>query len=73
MLTDGDESVTMEAGGTLHRSRGKLEIGLAQRLAGDMWRGIFTEVAPNPYGCWLKSGCGVAAVVAGVQLGRRWW
>jgi hypothetical protein len=42
---------------------GKLKIGPARRLAEDLvWRGIFTEVARNRYGLWLKSGCSVAAV-----------
>jgi hypothetical protein len=27
-----------------------------------VWRGIFTEVARNRYGLWLKSGRGVAAI-----------
>jgi hypothetical protein len=43
---------------------GKLEIGPAQRLAGDLvWRGILTEVACSCYGFWLKSRHSVVAVV----------
>jgi hypothetical protein len=62
-LTGGNKIYGEEDDSTIHRGWGKLKIGPARRLAGDMvWRGTFMEVARCRYGHWLKSGRAVVAV-----------
>jgi hypothetical protein len=68
MLTDGDDSVTMETGGALHRNWGKLKIGPAQSSLGWMVasRGTVERAHTRWSAWWRKRGDRVAG-----QCGAR--